>query len=389
MRYWVSVELNSPALVGDRREPSAYFLTSRDYIPGGVLRAAFARAITEDCPYEKGDGRLNWVEYANGEECPRCCWRDLCRNFGEIRFYHLYKNGARVAPLSAYRCKFDKDHPVFDVLLATGAPTCSRCNKPAERIGGYLKDGKEEKAKRRLLMRLEVDPYLGVAREGQLYALRVLRSGQRFSGLMDIPDEAVSLPKDFELRIGAKTTSGLGRARVTIEKAAPWSMEDLKRRISQFQEKARQQLQGIAGEKAVFLSFTLLADALPEKELKAKDEWVATDVLQQELMDALLPKESVVAKRFAGVIRAFVDFSVYGGYNTAKPGDGRRKASIYVSAGSVFLCRVEGPLDDDLLKSLCQVEEHGLGSRTEEGYGAVRICDEFHLNTGGMDCGRK
>ncbi|MGB9791018.1 MAG: hypothetical protein ACPLTR_00380 [Thermacetogeniaceae bacterium] len=389
MRYRVNVELLSPTLIGDRREPSAYFLTSRDFIPGGVLRAAFAKAIKEECPYETGDGRLNWVEFMGGEECSSCCWRGLCKNFGEIRFHHLYKDGARVAPLSAYRCKFEREHPVFDTLLATGAPTCPACKKPGERVGGYLKDGKEEKAKRRLLMRLEVDPYLGVARERQLYALRVLRTGQKFSGLLDVPEGADSLPTDLELRIGAKTTSGLGRAKVTIEKAAPWSIEDLRRRVSQFQEKARQQLQGLAEEEAFFLSFTLLADALPEGGLKAKDEWVDTDVLQQELMVALLPKGSVVAERFAGVIKAYTDFNVYGGYNTAEPGNGRRNASVYVSAGSVFLCKVEGVLDDDLLQSLRQLEERGLGARTEEGYGAVRVCDGFHLNTGGMDCGRK
>ncbi len=385
MQYTVKITLQSPTLVGDRREPSAYFLPSRDYIPGGVLRAALARAIKDDCPYETGEGLINWVEFVDGSECSRCSWRFLCSSFAELRFHNLYLDGARVAPLSAYRCKLNGEHPVFDTLLFSGRLSCPECKEPAERAGGYLKDGCKVEAKRRLIMRLEVDPYRGVAQDSQLYSLRVLREGQVFSGLLTVPDPAGAFPAELELRIGAKTTAGLGKARVHFKKAVGCGVEKLKERIIRFQEKARELLDIPAGTKEgefLYLSFTMLADALPEKQLMPKSERVPNDTLQRELIEALLPAGSPVSERLDGVVKVLADFKVYGGYRTAERGDGRRQASLHVSAGSVFLCRVRGPLNDELLQSLLILEEQGLGMSAEDGYGAVRICDEIHLNEG-------
>lgn len=382
MRYAVTLELKSPALVGDRREPSAYFLPSRDFIPGGVLRAALARLITEGCPYYSEVKGYHWVRFAAGPECAACMWCGLCASFDRVRFSHLYKDGARVAPLTAYRCKFDSSHPTFDTLLAHRRLRCPECKERVERVSGYL-DGeyRDVAVNRRLVMRLAVDPYRGVAQDRQLYALRVLDAGQTFIGWLDVPD-ADTVPETVELRLGAKTTVGLGRAAVRFERAAGPGLDALKKRIERFQEVIRQSAKAEPGYTC--FSITLLSDALPDTELTPTTGWVPTPDLRQEVAQAVLPPPLRSAGPGVEVTRAVADFKVYGGYSTAVKGDGRQKARLYIAAGSVFLCRVRGELNDGLLQALFHLEKQGVGLKTEDGYGALCVCDEFHLNNGGV-----
>jgi len=393
MRYTVTLTLKSPALVGDRREPSAYFLPSRDFIPGAVLRAALARVITEGCPY-RSQARLHWVQFANKPDCEGCRWRGLCASFDALRISHLYKDGARVAPLTVYRCKFNENHPVFDTLFDLGNPRCPECKDRAERAGGYIDDhGREVPIHRRLIMRLEVDPYRGVARDRQLFVLRVLNEGQTFRGQIDIPDLAKEIPQNFfMLRLGAKTTVGLGQATLRPENLRRSGSADLQERLARFQENARkwfeQRGEAKAGDYSYF-SLTLLADALPAKALVAKNERIPTATLRQELLEAILSSGSPLATRGIEAVRVIADFRVYGGYCTAEQGNGRREAMLHIAAGSVFLYRMRGALDHTLVELLQRLEERGIGAKTEDGYGAVRVCDEFHLNTGGMASGCK
>lgn len=393
MRYTVSLTLTSPTLVGDRREPSAYFLPSRDFIPGAVLRAALARVITEGCPYCSQEKRLHWVRFAEESGCEGCRWRVFCASFDTLRVSHLYREGARVAPLTAYRCKFNKIHPVFDTLLGLGEPRCPKCGERAERVSGYLDDkGQRKPVNRRLIMRLAVDPYRGVAKDRWLFALRVLNEGQTFRGRLDLPDPTGEIPQEFIVRLGAKTTVGLGRATVRLEQKEGPGPGDLQKRIARFQEKARKLPERSSKgetEEHTYFSLTLLADALPEGVLVAKAERVPTATLRQELLQAILPSGSPLLARGVEAVKVITDFKVYGGYCTAERDNGRREAALHIAAGSVFLCRVRGPLGDGLLHALRLLEDQGVGKKTEDGYGAVRVCDEFHFNTGGISGGCK
>lgn len=393
MRYSVALTLESPALVGDRREPSAYFLPSRDFIPGSVLRAALARAIKEDCPHYSDGERLNWVRFVDGPECAACRWRGLCRFFDAVRVSHLYISGARPAPLTAYRCKSESDnHPAFDTLFACGETSCPDCGCRAERAGGYL-DGARRAVpvKRRLIMRLKVDPYRGVSEEGQLFALRILEEGQKFCGSLHVPDAAEPIPDSVTLRLGAKTTVGLGRATATLVPArASDTGDSLEERVIRFQEKACNWCgqTGEDKEEYTYFSLTLLADTIPDRELKARNGRVPTDVLRRELALAVLPSASPMTERGAEAVRIVSDFKVYGGYQTAEPGAGRQPTVLHIATGSVFVYRMRGNLDDEVLQSLRLLEEGGVGAKTVDGYGAVRICDELHLIAGGMTGGR-
>ncbi len=382
MRYEVTLELKAPTLVGDRREPSAFFLPSRDFIPGGVLRAALARAITESCLHYTEARGYHWVRFADGPECAACMWRGLCASFDRLRFSHLYKDGGRVVPLTAYRCKFNADHPTFDTLLAQGLSPCPECGDRSERASGYLDDEcRQVTVNRRLVMRLAVDSCRGVALDRQLYALRVLDAGQTFRGWLDVPG-AETIPYNFELRLGAKTTVGLGRVAVRLEPADEPGLDNMKQRIEKFQKVIRQLGRAEPGDTC--FSLTLLSDVLPARELAPATGRVPTRNLQQEVAQTVLPPSLRSAGSGVEVTKVVADFKVYGGYCTAVNGDGRQRAALHIAAGSVFLCRLRGALNDEVLQALFHLEKHGAGLKTEDGYGALRVCDEFHWNTGGV-----
>jgi CRISPR-associated protein Csx10 len=47
--------------------------------------------------------------------------------------------------------------------------------------------------------------------------------------------------------------------------------------------------------------------------------------------------------------------------------------------GSVFLFSTEQPLDADAYALLAMLQQDGIGERRAEGYGQLRVCDEFHM----------
>jgi CRISPR-associated protein Csx10 len=49
-----------------------------------------------------------------------------------------------------------------------------------------------------------------------------------------------------------------------------------------------------------------------------------------------------------------------------------------IESGSVFLFSCASPPSEALLKALFQLEEQGIGKRRAEGFGRVRVSDQFH-----------
>ncbi|HHY39248.1 MAG TPA: hypothetical protein GX507_10025 [Clostridia bacterium] len=399
MRYRASVELNSALLVGDRREPTGFFLVSRSFISGAVLRAGIAREITLACPLAPADGS-HWVRYMGVNACMECTWRNLCRDFDRIRFGHCYPEGARVAPMTAYRCKANPSHRICDSLLESERTVCPECKGGMERFSGFVDtEWREVNPTRRLVMRLAVDPYRHVASEGRLYALRILEPGQRFTGWVETPDETeLDIPVRMCVHLGAKISSGLGRATLCLEMVTEDVVQGIKKRCAHLTAIADQAAtnrvamnlaatnQSGMNQTATgqgYFSLTLLSDALPYVSLPLLGEgYQETSVLRERLARAILPE------KFWNTVnpvteRVVADFRFYGGYQTTGVNAGRRHGRTYIAAGSVFLFRVPGGLSDTLINELVELERTGIGLCTEDGYGSVRVCDEFHLQKEG------
>jgi CRISPR-associated protein Csx10 len=78
----------------------------------------------------------------------------------------------------------------------------------------------------------------------------------------------------------------------------------------------------------------------------------------------------------ATLIRSQATYGIIGGWNVSW--DRPKATMLSANAGSVYLFRTQASLDD-IADALSQLEKRGIGERRQEGYGAVRGCDEFHL----------
>ena len=108
----------------------------------------------------------------------------------------------------------------------------------------------------------------------------------------------------------------------------------------------------------------LLSDAI----LRA-DGWVPSVRLEPEMLGA--------AGIGAALVRCYATADYRGGWNTAwgLPKD----TELVAQMGSVYVYHTARRIDDpDWLSALTQLEEQGIGERRIEGFGQVRVCEEFH-----------
>jgi CRISPR-associated protein Csx10 len=87
------------------------------------------------------------------------------------------------------------------------------------------------------------------------------------------------------------------------------------------------------------------------------------------------PSTLGIAGDQAELVRCYATPDYRGGWNTAwqLPKD----TELVTRMGSVFVYRSKSNLQD-LVEPLQRLEEQGIGERRAEGFGQVRICDEFH-----------
>jgi CRISPR-associated protein Csx10 len=55
-----------------------------------------------------------------------------------------------------------------------------------------------------------------------------------------------------------------------------------------------------------------------------------------------------------------------------------KDVELVTNRGSVYLFSVDSAHRGQWSEALRQLEEKGVGDRTVEGFGQVRVCDEFH-----------
>ena len=109
----------------------------------------------------------------------------------------------------------------------------------------------------------------------------------------------------------------------------------------------------------------LLADAL-----LFQHGWLPTNIVDA----AMLREETGIE---AKLIRAFTTPMLVGGWNVTwqQP----KPTAIGTAQGSLFVFQTPEPLTATQYQALADLQSHGIGERRQEGYGHIRICDEFHL----------
>ncbi len=364
------------------RKPGTQFNASLPYVPGAALFGALGQVIGA----QTFDDAL----------------------FRAIRCHNAYpvQHGdawVRPLPATAIRPKgADRPEEVTDSLYARVcwerqqpsaliyAPTDAD-GRPWEAVGQRfytLSDGdlQYRDVQQRFLTRVSINRQRGTAEDQRLYSLLAIRETTevnsqrvptRFRGSMALPPSAEEQVRSALVHIthvGGRQTSGLGAVRIEVAaSAAPVDeAQQVRRRVAamtrRFQEQTRlyEDLGGAPWpiEGSVF-TINLLADAI-----LLEHGWLPT----QELSAARLKDLTGIE---ATLVRAFTTTKTVGGWHTLwqRP----KPTSAAVAMGGVYVFQTDRPLTGEDCRRLAHLQVDGIGERCNEGYGQIRICDEFHL----------
>lgn len=388
------------------RKPGVQFRQSLPYVPGAALYGALGMHI--------GDaGDLDAEQFG-------ALFRQLrCHNA-----YPAHEGDDWVRPLPAtaiQRKAADNDEQPHDSLVARVcweqqqphaliyAPTDDE-GRPWEAVGrqfytlqteegkpwsGELKDlGKTQVAKRtvtqRVLTRVGINRRRGTAEDGRLYSPLVLsevthvkRDGQlnpeptQFRGSIVIPDgDTITRAALAEItHIGGRQTTGLGAVEIVENSTEEDAAEQIKERVGQLTQQFQDQTElfhALGGSEWRILPNSIFTINLLSDAILLDNGWVPTNEISSEMLNELTGIE-------ARLVRSFTATHIVGGWNVSwqRP----KQTHVAVMMGGVFVFQATSELSDAAYTALAQLQHDGIGERRAEGYGQVRICDEFHVMT--------
>lgn len=423
----VLVRLKSPLVLG-RRRPSSLLVETLRYVPGAALRGAVADLLLAECS-----------AYEHQSDHTRCPHKEVCefyQLFGRpepIIFENAYPVSDEFSvtlplPATARSCKRhpgflkpgkSRPHGICDVLirqyaweeawlppgdqadLQLPAPPyledfrCSRCvddNSNLDPLGEGLRfasrapGGSYETVKVPVqrASRVAINRSTATAAEGLLYTNEAICEGKvYFKGTVMVEaDQKALLQKSLEriTSLGSGQSRGLGWVTVTTGDAGTNIWPSLKERLAHFN--------ALMAEERAF--HRRLKVALGNAEIPPDDgqPWFFTVDL---VADALLTEDGAPVGRLEAravaealnthpdaifLARAWASQHVVGGrHAVGLP----RATQLAVQMGSVFLYRVQGPTQADLLPRLEDLGAQGIGRERERGYGRIVVCAPFHL----------
>ena len=350
-----------------RLKPRGYLYETVDYIAGGTLRGAVAARL--------GTGHS--------------LFKDLFFGANPARFGPLYpadnEDGSRPLPLSARFCKAhpgaDVDlgprnrlgvrrHGIRDILihrltLDAPDPVCPHCGSGlAAADGFYWWYGSGAplivSTSTHLCTKLALDSERQAAKIGKMYSYQCGRvpkqEGDRhYVGTITgmAREAAAAIAASGELWVGGARSRGMGRMKLELRPAParPGIAERLDRLAAKPADNDGRCWFTLDAESDVVLPFGESLAVLLRRQLPDGVEFPA----------------------------AFVRAGMAGGYNAAL---GMPKEMLSTAAmGSCIAASVPAGMRTELEQKLERLEREGIGLRRHEGYGRVRVCDEFHLLT--------
>ena len=245
---------------------------------------------------------------------------------------------------------------------------------------------------KRLLTRVGINRKRATAQDEILYSIEVMNESQgkqvqvptvyRSSILVQGDDDLANGLHAFlqnhctRLRIGGSASRGLGKIRLKIEKTTKSTNGDIEKRIKSFDDllKARWDKWSTLGNVSdetirarTFFTLTLHADAI------LSENWRRTMTISSAMLAPLLNLD-------ADDIRCHIAYSSHdyrSGWNAAwgLPKD----TELVTKMGGAMLFSVDSRKLESCYEPLAKLEKVGIGSRCSEGYGQLKVCDEFHL----------
>ncbi len=398
---WLKIEPQEPLLLGEVRADSQ-FLVSQTYIPGRVLRGAWAEWLArkglEDAQILDIVGRIRI-----GNFFPAAEWQGM-------RY-------ALPLPMSAVSCKLksgfiseslpnNRSHGVVDTLLPhlayhllteQGAQfpvpfslVCRECGHQMEAFGGFYtvyhaagQEGTEHfvyfRPRFHAQTRVALSRYRRASAEGMLYTASALSHRISKPDGRDIKLIFVGrlYPSDVEafaglkealskVALGALHTRGYGRVEV---EEADWDLPSLKQRFEAFNQALRTLWQDIR-------RLAVNAQNLPQdpQGLYFSVDLLAPGVFADQGFPTLVPTLTTGGRTLKPIFW-MTRPDMASGWSTAwglpKP------TNLAARMGSTYVYRWDGP-QADLISALQTLEDQGIGERRDEGFGECLVCHPFH-----------
>jgi CRISPR-associated protein Csx10 len=437
MHVKVIITAQGPLLFSERK-PGGLFQESLPYVPGSVLRGALAALELnggkhelphnkeEDCPFCRlflGDDAAVFTNAypmrAPGEEV------------GVLPATAVScKNNSGFLPPVTIKVGEDQDppHGAFDTLIERlcweeleppaliYSPNCPICHGRVEAFTGFYvrhdhkkkdEDGEAQYGEhyhtrdvdQRLLTRVAINRRRMVAEDGLLYSPYVISQNvkldehyekgkdngaeektgpthtpTRFAGYVwNLPEGTEETLRQIT-HLGGSSSRGLGHVAVEvidIKQEIDGRAQAIKERVKNLDEEIQEvwklfgELGGGGREKADrYFAVGLWSDAILR----------TAEGLPAMVFDAEMLRQATGIE--ATLVRSYASYGYSGGWQSAwrlpKP------AEVLARCGSVYVFKVPALTEDDY-KALADLEIKGVGARTVEGYGQVRISDAFHL----------
>ena len=386
----IMVTLESPIITGGRK-PAGQAVEAVQYIRGGLIRGAVAKAWLADLENSEPDNDFKQLFINDHAGIFRNC-----------------TPGGKVLPATAAGCKDfpgflakndPEKHGVFDTLCEKIVsekagwiyqPNCPNpdCGGRVESQGGFYEDVAGSYEKRhlntRLLTRVAINRQRKVAADELLYHLTAVDplsiEGKEvcLQGTAQVPSNltnkvADTLQKKVK-QLGGGSSRGLGKVNLEVKKHI--SSDTLAQRIGDFNNALRAVWETysklpnvkIGAFEGTYFSVNLQSDAI----LTAEDGWQRSMAITTPMLQEMTGCEIEVT-----LVRSFASYGYVGGWNAAwgLP----KETDLVTQMGSVFVFHT--PDIDSWMSALQTLEDIGIGNRREEGFGQITICDLFHLRT--------
>lgn len=385
--HWLTLVPQTPLCIGSYK--SARFISSRDEIPGSVLRGTFARYIT----LEKGAEHI--LEIVSNVR------------FGFFRPSYSRNTLSLPFPLTAQQCKrnpgFKKEsdttgsgHGIFDMLIPFIAYeemggkspwqifdvpfsfNCQfesdgeKCNYKMEKTQGYYtfrdKKFKNVEIEHVSQTKVSIDRMTRTAKQGMLYSITGISPKILFSGRIWGPQEHVDELEYALQQFGIGALTGRGFGSVTVEKNGESGIKTVKERVEEFNTKLLDVWKDI--------SSLAKSENIPSEP---EATYFTVDLLSPAILRHPIPTTKLTLT-IAGTdyepVYWFTNPTFIGGWS---PALGLPK-STYCGAGIGSTYVFKSDLDLNILvENLEKLEAKGIGFRADEGYGEVIICHPFHL----------
>lgn len=424
----ITIEALSP-LAFPERKPGVQFRSSLQYVPGAAIYGALGMLLGKTLDAEAFGKLFREIRCHNAYPIlPGDAWsrplpmtamqpkgeknknnESLCPNCGD-------KKGAIRRPYddSLYdRVCWEQQQPaalIYAPADAEGRPweSVGRIFYALEdldckpwHVGDKLDDvgvGSRE-VSQRVLTRVSINRRRGTAEDTRLYSPLVLSETMeerckhlvptRFQGSVAVPDDDIQVTAALAniTHVGARQTTGVGAVDIHAQPAIARedSIAALQTRVEAMKQRFKQQaelyatLGGRDWQPGTIFTVNLLSDAILYEQ-----GWLPTNEINGEMLEEAtrtFANNGDVAYQGikARLIRAFTTTATVGGWNVSwqRP----KQNAVATQMGSVFVFQAADGLSPDDYAALARLEHDGVGERRAEGYGQVRICDEFHLLT--------